>query len=119
LLLLLFVVRGQSAKSTGIKRHVNRVSKFLLSSANANWILVKKPMNLPLIYWDKSKCVKISRLKREIHASPQNLFTRAFKPDQRAPFEKVVLKDTPCQRRLSRIQPSRIDAPRRFLILQD
>jgi hypothetical protein len=91
LLLLLFVVRGQSAKSTGIKLHVNRVSKILLSSANANWILVKKPMNLPPIYWDKSKCVKISRLKREIHALPQNLFTRVFEPDQRPPFEKDVL----------------------------
>ncbi|MGA2868605.1 MAG: hypothetical protein ABSF34_05530 [Verrucomicrobiota bacterium] len=101
MLLLLFVVRGQSAKSTGIKLHVNRVSKILLSSANANWILVKKPMNLTPIYWDKSKCVKISRLKREIHASPKNLFTRAFEPDQRPLFEKDALKDMPCSRRIS------------------
>jgi hypothetical protein len=111
LLLLLFVVRGQSAKSTGIKRHVNRVSKILLSSANANWILVKRPMKLPHIYWDISKCVKISRVKREIHALPQNLFTMAFGPNQRPPFEKDVLKDMPCWRQISRSSQAVLTLP--------
>jgi hypothetical protein len=63
------------AHSNEIKRYVNRVSEILYSSADAKRIFGKSPMNLTLILLDKSICVKISRIRREFHASPGKLFT--------------------------------------------
>jgi hypothetical protein len=59
---------GQLAQSNEIKRHVNRVSIILLSSADAKQLFGKTPMNLAPVSLEKSICVKISRIKREIHA---------------------------------------------------
>jgi hypothetical protein len=66
------------AQSNEIERHVNRVYGILHSSADAKPLFAETPMNLALVSLEKSLCVKISRIMREIHASPQKLFTPNF-----------------------------------------
>jgi hypothetical protein len=67
---------GQAAIFTGITRAVNRVSEIPFSSADANRIFDKRPMNLTLLFRAKAKCVKISRAMRESHASAKKLFAK-------------------------------------------
>jgi hypothetical protein len=80
LFLFAFIVRGQSAQSTGIAHSVNRVSEIPFSTADAKWICVEKPMNLPFIFPTKAIGVKISRAMRESHASAEKLFPKVVSP---------------------------------------
>jgi hypothetical protein len=69
---------GQLAQSNEIEREVNRVYEMPNSSADAKPFFDRNPMNLKLNSPEKAICVKISRIKREIHALLKKLFANRF-----------------------------------------